>query len=358
MVSMLDCIKRVPLLLDRIIETRNDTFAALWDKYGNKLDVVDEVVLIGSGTSYTGGVTARYTAESACGLRVSLYTPAEYLRDRTVYNPHALHVFVSQTGTSILTGEALTYAKDRGFMTAAVSAAADTPIAAEADVFINMHCGMEEYPMRTIGYSTTVLTVMLLGMEWGLRRGYLNNDKYQSLLTQARAASAHIPSLIDRTMNWLEDNRRSMMRAQGIFLTGSGPLYGVALEGAVKLWETPQIISAGYELEEGLHGPTYGYNHNHCVIVLNAGGWDSQKAAALGKYMKYEKQNGYIVGVDTANEQDFAFEPAGGAFCCLEFAAIVQTLAYRLALAQGRDLFAPHDNRVMNNYFKSHSADV
>jgi glucosamine 6-phosphate synthetase-like amidotransferase/phosphosugar isomerase protein len=126
------------------------------------------------------------------------------------------------------------------------------------------------------------------------------------------------------------------------------------LEGAVKIWETPQIISAGYELEEGIHGPNYGFNHRHCVVVLNDGGIEDRKAHALAKYMKTEKSNGYIAGMSPVNETDLAFEPSGNDFCCLEFAAVVQVIAYRLAVEQGRDLFAPHDNSVMEGYFKSH----
>ena len=352
MVSMLDCICRVPSVLDGVIVNSEATFSPLFEKYGGRN--IDEIVLIGSGTSNTSAITARYFAEKASGVRVTAVPPSEFLYNQPVRSHNALHVFISQTGTSILTNEALEYVKARGLMNAALSESADTPAARKADVFIDMRCGYEEYPMRTIGYSATVLTLMLLGAELGLRRGFLNGEDRAEYYRGAARAAGNIKPVIDKTMTWLNTNRRGMLRSDGIFFYGSGPLYGVALEGAVKIWETPQIISVGYELEEGIHGPNYGFNHRHCVVVLNDGGRDDRKAVSLAKYMKLEKNNGFIVGKSPVNETDLAFEPQGGDFCCLEFAAAVQVMAYRLAEEQGRDLFAPHDNSVMEGYFKSH----
>ena len=138
-----------------------------------------------------------------------------------------------------------------------------------------------------------------------------------------------------------------------LVFTGSSALYGVALEAAVKQWETPQIVTLAYELEEGLHGPNFGYTQRHCVIVLNDGGTDSQKARSLAAFMKNERHNGYLIGAETLDDHDLPFACVGSA-SCLVFAAVVQTVAYHLAVAQGRDLYAPHDNRVMNGYFDTH----
>ena len=41
-----------------------------------------------------------------------------------------------------------------------------------------MDCGIEEYPMRTVGYSATVMTDMILGLEIGLYYHHLSNKEY------------------------------------------------------------------------------------------------------------------------------------------------------------------------------------
>ena len=173
MVSMLDCICRVPSFLNNIIQNCGETFEQLFEVYGGKINEIDEIIFIGSGTSNTSSITACYFAEKASGIRVTAVPPSEFLYSRTVRNKNALHIFISQTGNSILTCEALDYIKSNGFMNAVVSESATTKAAQKADVFINMNCGKEEYPMRTIGYSATVLTLMLLGVEVGLKRGHI-----------------------------------------------------------------------------------------------------------------------------------------------------------------------------------------
>jgi len=355
MVSMLDCIKRVPLLLDRIIGKVDETYSQLFETFGDRLLETDEVVFVGSGTSYTSAFTGKYLAEKASGVRIMVSPPNEFLHNLTVRNDKALYVFISQTGTSKLTNEALDLAKENGWMTAAISEKATTPAAQSAEVFIDMNCGYEEYPMRTIGYSTSVLTVILLGVELGKRSGFLSEEQYRDYLKDAKAASDNISYIIEKTMTWLDSNRRNMLQADCLVFSGGGALYGVSLEGAVKVWETPQIVSMGYEIEEGMHGPNFGYTGRHCVIVLNDGGIDNDRAISLCKFVKFEKKNGFLIGTGAIDKHDLAFEPKGGEFNCLEFAATVQVISYRLAEEQGRDLFAPHDNSVMMSYFSSHS---
>lgn len=353
MVTMLDCIKRVPSLLDKIIENANVTFNDVFTKYDPK--EINEICLIGSGTSYNSAATARYLAESASGVRVTPMLPNEFLYSYTVRNPKALYVFISQTGTSTVTMEAVKYVNEQGFMSASVSEKADTPIAKEAKAFIDMGCGHEEYGMRTIGYSTSVLTLILLGLELGRRNGNLSKDNYDNYLEQAKAASKNIPDIIEKAQKWMDTSRRKIMKSSFISFTGTGPLYGVATEGSIKVWEAPQYPSAGYELDEGMHGPNYGYNYNHAVIVLNNGGRDSNKALQLAKYMKNENQNGYVIGVGAIDDNDLAFEPQGGAFDCLEFAAAIQVFMYRLAVDGGRDFAAKNVHSKMHTYFSSHS---
>ena len=353
MVTMLDCIERVPSLLDKIIANANVTFNEVFEKFDPK--EINEICLIGSGTSYNSAATARYLAESASGVRVTPMLPNEFLYSYTVRNPKALYVFISQTGTSTVTMEAVKYVNEQGFMSACVSEKADTPAAKEAKAFIDMGCGYEEYGMRTIGYSTTVLTLMLLGLELGRRNGNLSQADYDKYIEQAKAASANIPSVIEKAQKWMDTSRRKIMKSSFIAFTGTAALYGVAVEGSVKVWEAPQFPSAGYELDEGMHGPNYGYNYNHAVIVLNDGGRDSKKAIQLAKYMKNENQNGYIIGLDTIDDNDLAFEPKGGAFDCLEFAAAIQVFMYRLAVDGGRDFSIKNVHSKMNSYFNSHS---
>lgn len=353
MVTMLDCIKRVPSLLEGILEKAEENFDRVFARIAP--EQVDELVFIGSGTSFNGASTARHLAEKASGVRVTVALPEEFLYQYSFRNPHALYVFISQTGTSTVTMDALRYVKERGFLSLAVSEGPDTPVAKEADAFLDMGCGHEEYGMRTIGYSTTVMTLMWLGIALGVRRGHVSREEAAKYREQAKAAADNILDVIEKAMRWMDVSRRKMMKSQFFAFTGTGALYGVSMEAAVKIWEAPQYPSGGYELDEGMHGPNYGYNYNHAVFVLNDGGIGNDRALALARYMKNEHGNGYVIGVGAMDEKDLAFTPAGGPFMCLEYAAAIQVLMYRLAVDGGRDFSVLGIHAKMNSYFQSHT---
>lgn len=353
MVTMLDCIRRVPERMKWMNENLAGLFAPLEKVWGGQAKW-NEVVLVGCGTSNTAAVTARYPMQKLAGVRITPALPSELLHEGAVENPDALYVYISQTGTSVLTRNALKWARDRKYATVALTESDKTPIAGEADAFLDMGCGYEESPMRTLGYSTSVYALLLLGMWIGKKSGHLSAADCEAFLAEAKQAAGRIGPVIDQTLSWLETERRQMMRSDCMVFTGSGALAGVAMEAAVKGWEIPQMVSLSYELEEGLHSANYGYTQRHCVIVLSDGGVDDGKARALAAYMKNEKQNGFLIGKNPLDAHDLSI-PTGSRLDCLVFAAAVQTIAYQLAVYQGRDMLSPHDNRVMYSYFDTHN---
>lgn len=350
--SMLDCIRDTKTAVENLVAHIEDNTKAL---RAYLREDINELIFVGSGTSSTSAITSRNFVEKVSLCKTSVAYPNDFLYNTYVYNPNALYVFTSQTGTSIVARQALALIKEKGYANVAISEDAQTPIAADADCFISLDCGKEEYPMRTTGYCASVAVQMLIGMELGLKKGVITREDYETYLSDLGSVATQFDELIDQAMNWMDHAKRNMLRSDLIVFTGADELYGVALEGAMKVWETPQIASVGYEIEEGIHGPNYGYNERHCVIVLNNGGREDHKCKALASYMKDIKHNGFMIGREGIDEDDFVFTPSSRYFACIEYAAVLQVLAYRLANDQGRDLYQHHDNRAMEAYFKTHS---
>ncbi len=352
--SMLDCIKDSVKASQNIVENRKKNTKQLIE-YLQKHESINEIVFVGSGTSSTCAITSYKFVEKVAGIRCTVVYPNDFLYNTTVFNPNALYLFTSQTGTSIVARQALGLVKEKGYLNVAVSEANTTPIAAEADVFVTMDCGIEEYPMRTTGYCATVLTHMIIGLEIGLLREHITETTYNNYIQEAAQIANSQETIIEQALVWMEKAKRNMLRSDLIVFTGADSLYGVSLEGAMKVWETPQIASVGYEIEEGIHGPNYGYNYRHCVIVLNDGGRENKKCLALARYMKEVWNNGFVIGSEVEDENDLKLDLQTRNFVALEIVVVAQVIAYKLALDQGRDLLAHHDNSKMDSYFKTHS---
>ena len=70
MVTLLDCILRIPSVIEHILDEQENAFAAFRKYIEDKIEKLDELVLVGSGTSNTASLTARPFMEKASGLRV------------------------------------------------------------------------------------------------------------------------------------------------------------------------------------------------------------------------------------------------------------------------------------------------
>lgn len=355
MVTVLDCIERVPSVIESILERQEDAFGPFMDRITSSIDRINEIVFIGSGTSNTAAVTSQVFVEKASGICTKIALPNNYAQEAFNVNPDALYVFTSQTGTSKVVCQVMETLRAKGCLCLGMTEAPDTKLAGLSPGHVCLNCGKEEHLMRTIGYAASVLNHMLLGMKLGLAKGHITRAQYDAWLQEAGRVPDSHRAVTKQARSWFQQNKYQIIRSKCVIFTGTGSLYGVALEGAVKFWEMPQVISAGYELEEGMHGPNYGYDGNHCVVVFNDGGRESDKSLSLARYMKEVFHNGLVVGAKTVDEQDLLLDLKGGDFACLEFSAVPQIMAYDLAVDSGRDISRLIDHTLMYSYFNTHA---
>lgn len=355
MVTVLDCIERIPAIIENILEKEEETFKPFMHYINKHVNKIHEIVFIGSGTSYTSAVTSQPFVEKVSGICTKIVLPNNCVGDSYVYNRNALYIFTSQTGTSSVVCRTMEKLRAGGYLCVSITEGEDTKLAKISPCHVHLNCGKEEHLMRTIGYVSSVLNHMLLGMKFGLLKGNLSLERYCYYIEEARRVPDSHRVITKQAKEWFQKNKRQIFRSRCVIFTGAGALYGVALEGAVKFWEMPQVISVGYELEEGMHGPNYGYDENHCVVVFNDGGRESDKALSLARYMKDVFHNGLVVGSKVVDAQDLILDIKSGEFSCLEFSVVPQIMAYYLAVDSGRDISKPIDHTLMYKYFNTHS---
>lgn len=335
MTTLLDCIYRESAIIEGIVENKDINFSKFLDYVKDKTDIINEIIFIGSGTSNTSSVTACRFVEKVSNISANVMLPNEFL-SKKVYNKKGLYVFVSQSGTSSLTKKSLQKVKDLGLFTVAITEAEDTPLAMEADVHINMGSGYEEYGMRTIGYCASTFTLMVMGILMGKASGDLSETQVKEYMDEALLVTKKHKRHCDDILKWFDNNKARLMDADAFAFYGNESLWGVAKEGALKVLEIARrFMCVGYEMDDGLHGPTMGFTNRHVIIILNDGGKDEYMATSFARYIKNEVGQAYIIGKNAIDEYDFGFEPISDNFKFLEFAPVVQILAYRLAVDYG-----------------------
>ena len=132
MVTLLDCIKRIPSRLEWILENRAVLQAPVFDYLGGRLAEPHPNLPAGAGTSAPPAQTPAHFMEAAPRPGTRAVVPSEFCRPGRVHRKKALYLFISQTGTSRLTRAAQALAQRERLHHAAVSKTAGTRAAREA----------------------------------------------------------------------------------------------------------------------------------------------------------------------------------------------------------------------------------
>lgn len=356
MVTMLDCIKRTPEKIREIVANADVNTDAMIRKLGEDVKKLKKIIVIGSGSSNNGPVTAQLFMEKASGLEVQVYLPNDF-RKKTVYPEDAVYVFVSQSGTSTLVEKEAAMAAEKGLHTVSVTEKEGNPLALLTESHVVMGCGYEEYGYRTVGVCCTIMTLQVIALRIGLERGYITVSEYQEYLRDALKAAENHPIIVEKALKWFDDNVETLKGCKCLLYYGAGALKGVAVEGALKLLETAKVYkSVGYEAEDGLHGPNLGMDKGDVIVSLNEGGMDDFYAVSVARFAKAELGGGFVVGANTLDETDLPFECASENFRAIEFAPVVQVIAYKLAVVNDIPVIeiAKRQPHVSAKYFQMH----
>lgn len=354
--TMLDCIKRCASLSADVINNIKERTEPLIKYLGDDINKISKIYLIGSGTSNNAAVTVKAMVEKTSGIEAETFIP-NIFNQKTVLDSNALYIFISQSGTSTLVKEMVKKANDNNCRTIVLCESKDTPVSKLAKCYVDMGCGKEEYSYRTIGYVTSALTLVCIGLRLGLERKHISEDAFNSYINDARKAIDNHPLVVDKTLAWYKKNSSSFKDARSILFYGANDLYGVALEGALKILEVARTyLSIGYEMEDGLHGPNLGFNKQDIIIALNHNQKDEWMAHALVKFGKNELSRAYIFGENPLDENDLGFKVASKDFSFIEFAPTVEILSVKLAESlsvpvEDTEHRTPH---VSAKYFETH----
>ncbi|MBR0385478.1 MAG: SIS domain-containing protein [Erysipelotrichaceae bacterium] len=357
MVTMLDCIRRTAPKSLLVFDTARTNTDELVNKLGSKIRELTEIIVVGSGSSHNASVTACAFMEKVSGLPVHVYIPNEF-NNKTVFPETALYVFLSQSGTSTLLEDMLKEAKGKGLFTVGVTDYDDSPISRQADAKVSLMVGGEEYGYRTVGFCCSFLVLQMIALRIGLERGYITDQDFEDCLADGRKASENHPAIVEKTLAWFDQHKESLKEANSLLYYGSGSLYGIAIEGALKLLETAKLyLSIGFEAEDGLHGPNLGFNKGDVVIALCDGKTDVGYATSVVNFSKNELGQGSIFGHPAIDWDDLVFECASENFKALEMAPAVEVVAYMMAIINDVPVEdsahrTPHPS---SKYFQTHS---
>jgi glucosamine--fructose-6-phosphate aminotransferase (isomerizing) len=307
------------------------------------------LALIACGTASYACMIARYWFEQLAGLPVDLDIGSEFRYRGTPLAPGSAGLFVSQSGETMDTLEAMRAVKAQGLRTVALVNVPDSTLAREADCHLRTLAGPEIGVASTKAFTTQLATLACLALGAARARGRLGPER-EALLTQALDEVPARAAEVLLQEHAYEAIAQDLVPARDVLYIGRGTSFAIALEGALKLKEISYIHAEGYAAGELKHGPIALIDETVPVIVVAPPDALFDKTASNlqevvargGKVILLSDRRGcerlaaYVATAVALPEVDPLVAP-------ILYAIPVQLLAYHTAVLKGTDVDQPRN---------------
>jgi glucosamine--fructose-6-phosphate aminotransferase (isomerizing) len=220
-----------------------------------------QVLFIARGTSDNAAVYGSYLIQAHAGRLATLASPsiATTYRSRVDLGG-VLAVALSQSGQTEEIVETLTWARDCGAATLAITNGDGSPLADTADVAFVTRAGTERAVPATKTFTTQLaaLAVLAIGLGADLDPGEL------------RRVPDEIEAMLAAPQPELDPIVAELAKDAGVVVSGRGFAYAAALELALKLKEACYLHAMGLSYADLLHGPIAVVDARTPAILLAA----------------------------------------------------------------------------------------
>jgi len=228
---------------------------------------ITKIILIGCGTAYHSCVTAKYWFEELTNIPVEIDIASEFRYRKLKFVNKNLYVFVSQSGETADTYEALSLCKKNNVKTCAIVNVVESSIARTSDFVLPIHAGPEIGVASTKAFIGQMLVLYLLVLKMSEVRKEISKTDYVKKISELKK----LPSLIKDVLKCQDQVQviaKDFLQAKGAMFLGRGYSFPIALEGALKLKELAYIHAEGYPAGEMKHGPLALIEEGMPVVVL------------------------------------------------------------------------------------------
>lgn len=330
-------------MLDYIKEEQNSLVTILADFNFDKKQLADvkHCLILATGSSYNVCLAAKYYMESTAPIYIDIQEPFNFLHYGKVDPKVDLVIAVSQSGKSTSTIQAVEkITKAQNIKTIAMTSDVTSPITKVVDIVFDLNMGIEKVGFVTIGYSATVLNLMLVALTAAKEADFLTADEVTRELSDIRSAVMNIDNVIAKSVEFFETHKEAFKSGQRFIAMGYGPNWGTAKEFETKFTETVRKPAQGFELEAYMHGPYLEANKNHTLFYIETDSSLNRRSTELRSYMSEYVKDSFTITTEKSDDINTlaldvrVSEKISPLLLIIPF----QYLAYQTATAQGIDL--------------------
>lgn len=237
-----------------------------------KIRQSERIAIFACGTAYHAGLYGKYVFEKIAGIPTDVYVASES-DDVGFLSPAVFAIFISQSGETADTLQALKKLKTLGLPTLAITNVPLSTITFGADYTIITGAGAEIAVAATKSYNCQLLSLYLLSSKVAERN---NACAVKGMIASARG-------MVKSTK--INENAT----AKKLFFIGKGADGITAKEGALKFKEITYKMTDAYPSGELKHGAIALIDESALVVVIATNVADKERTQATIKELKTRK---------------------------------------------------------------------
>ncbi len=312
---------------------------------------MSRLIMSACGTALLSAEVSKYWFEGLARLAVEADIASEYRYRHAVVPEQAGAIFVSQSGETIDTLEALRYAKGNGAKVLSIVNVPESSIARESDAIVQTLAGPEIGVASTKAFTTQLTVLAGLALTAAKQRGHLSAEREAELVDALVELPEKIRQVLaqEEAIGAMADH---LVDARSALFLGRGSLCPIAYEGALKLKEISYIHAEGYASGEMKHGPIALIDEHMPIISCAPSNYLFDKAwsnleearARGGQLMVFTDQAGADhIGSKVPAERMFIMPECDPFVAPILYVVPLQVLAYHTAVLKGTDVDQPRN---------------
>ena len=308
-----------------------------------------KITISACGTAYYAGYVAKYWFEQIARIPTEVDIASEFRYREAPMPKGGAALFISQSGETLDTLEALRYAKRQGQKCVSILNTIESTIERESHHVLRTLAGPEIGVASTKAFTTQLTTLACLAVALAVKRGAITPQRERQLTDALRELPSRVAALLEHDGK-IRDMAKHISEARDVIYLGRGTSYPIALEGALKLKEISYIHAEGYASGEMKHGPIALIDDGVPVIVVAP--FDSLFEKTASNAQEVIARGGKVLlisdkkGIDKLKDKSaWTIEiPEVDPFVApILYTIPVQLLAYHTAVIKGTDVDQPRN---------------
>lgn len=224
------------------------------------------LILIACGTSYHSAVATRQLLEELTELPVMVELASDFLDRETPIFRDDVCLFISQSGETADTINALRFCKKRGALVVGITNTVGSTISRDTHCGIHINAGPEIGVASTKAYTSQFIAIVMLALVLSEDRLSIQPRRL-GIIDGLRKLPEHIQEVLSLDQA-VQELAKELYKEKSLLVMGRGYNFATCLEGALKIKEITYMHSEGILAGELKHGPLALIDENMPVMMI------------------------------------------------------------------------------------------